>query len=273
MNSNRPPNNNNNGNNQPARDSERTAPAENRRSGPHNGPRPGGQRPHRPQHNRSHQPRHPNENGAPTNGQNGPNSSRQQPENNGHRRPNGPGGNSNNPHNRPHHGGPRRPDNRGGPHRHNSPRANQPFHQNNRPVSSTPQRGGGIEGVYAQYDALLDEHLAARKRYFEYFNRVDDRQRKKMEDQFFHSIEKLRNFENSLRPWQKEFLVKKVDRYSLDLTYSSNHELPIEGKSEVEGPFSDPHFLKSQELRPSYKDDKEETLGTIEDYKKLKGLL
>jgi len=170
-------------------------------------------------------------------------------------------------------------------------RYNRPGGQQNRNAQaggpeSRPQGQGGprrrpgkvltANQVLVKYDNLLEQHLIMRRKYYDYFNRVDERQLKKLEKNFFASIEHLRRFEASLEPWQKEALEKrKTERYSLDLTYSTNHELdPSPGKVEVsEDEIEDPHFKESQlEAFEMYKDDTEESEGSYEDYLKVKGL-
>ncbi len=130
--------------------------------------------------------------------------------------------------------------------------------------------------VLVKYDNLLEQHLVTRRKYYEFFNRVDDRQLYKLEKNFFDSIEHLRRFEANLEPWQREALEKrKTERYRLDLTYSGNHELdPQGGKVEVTPEeIEDPHFKDTQkEAFAEYKEDTEESSGTFEDYLKLKGL-
>lgn len=130
--------------------------------------------------------------------------------------------------------------------------------------------------ILVKYDNLLEQHLIMRRKYYDYFNRVDERQLKKLEKNFHASIEHLRRFEANLEPWQREALEKRrTERYQLDLTYSSNHNLdPQAGQIEVtEEEIEDPHFKESQaEAFEMYKDDTEESEGTFEDYLKLKGL-
>jgi len=164
-------------------------------------------------------------------------------------------------------------ENRSGNHSENR---NQDFQQSNR-----YRRSGGrvltTNQVLMKYDNLLENHLMNRRKYYEYFNRVDDRQLKKLEKNFFDSIEHLRRFEKKLEPWQREALEKrKTERYRLDLTYSNNRitdpsllATPEVNESDIE----DPHFTDSQkEAFEAYKDDTEESEGTFEDYLKLKGL-
>lgn len=130
--------------------------------------------------------------------------------------------------------------------------------------------------VLVKYDNLLEQHLITRKKYFEYFNRVDERQLYKLEKNFFDSIEHLRRFEAGLEPWQREALEKrKTERYKLDLTYSNNRGLDPEEEAKIEvtpEEIEDPHFKESQkEAYLEYQEDTEESVGTFEDYLKLKG--
>lgn len=130
--------------------------------------------------------------------------------------------------------------------------------------------------VLVKYDNLLEQHLITRRKYYEYFNRVDDRQLYKLEKNFFDSIEHLRRFEANLEPWQREALEKrKTERYKLDLTYSNNRGWNPEEVAQADfqpDENEDPHFKESQkEAFEEYKEDTEESVGTYEDYLKLKG--
>jgi hypothetical protein len=146
--------------------------------------------------------------------------------------------------------------------------------------SRSRSRGGRVlttNQVLVKYDNLLEQHLITRRKYFEYFNRVDDRQLRKLEKNFFDSIEHLRRFEANLEPWQREALEKrKTERYRLDLTYSNNRGWNPEEIAKADfqpDEKEDPHFKESQkEAFEEYKDDTEESVGTFEDYLKLKGL-
>lgn len=130
--------------------------------------------------------------------------------------------------------------------------------------------------VLVKYDNLLEQHLVTRRKYFEYFNRVDERQLRRLEKNFYDSVEHLRRFEFNLEPWQREALEKrKTERYTIDATYSLNRGLdplalqPIEVTPEE---IQDPHFKDSQkEAYVEYREDKEESMGNYEDYLKYKG--
>lgn len=130
--------------------------------------------------------------------------------------------------------------------------------------------------VLVKYDNLLEQHLITRRKYYEYFNRVDDRQLYKLEKNFFDSIEHLRRFEANLEPWQREALEKrKTERYKLDLTYSNNRGWNPEEIAKAEfqpDENEDPHFKETQkEAFAEYKEDIEESEGSYEDYLRYKG--
>ncbi len=154
----------------------------------------------------------------------------------------------------------------------------QPPRENNNPNRNRRPHGKVLTSnqVLVKYDNLLEQHVITRKKYYEYFNRVDERQLYKLEKNFFDSIEHLRRFEAGLEPWQLEALEKrKTERYRLDLTYSGNHDLdPQGGKIEVAPEeVEDPHFKDTQkEAYVEYREDTEESEGSYEDYLKLKGL-
>ncbi len=169
---------------------------------------------------------------------------------------------------RPQHQQPRQnPDNRGGGQQQsNNNRSRRP---NGRVLTSNQ--------VLVKYDNLLEQHLITRRKYYEYFNRVDERQLYRLEKNFFDSIEHLRRFEANLEPWQRETLEKrKTERYRIDSTYSENRGMDPYVKPEVEvkpEEIEDPHFKDTQkEAFVEYQDDTEESEGTFEDYLKLKGL-
>lgn len=163
---------------------------------------------------------------------------------------------SNNPNQRPPQGG--QPNASGG-----SSRA--PFRRNRRRRSGRPL---SPSQVVQKYLNLLEQHLINRRRYWEDFDRDEGRHRKRLEKNFFGTIEQLRRFEEKLDERQKDALLRHVERYRPDLTYSSNHELsPVADPVPYEGEFDDPHFTEDQEEAfKAYANDREETVGTIDDY-------
>jgi hypothetical protein len=127
--------------------------------------------------------------------------------------------------------------------------------------------------VLNKYDTLLQEHLLARKKYHELFHRADANQKLKLEKKYTQALSALREFEAKLRPWQLEALKEKTDGLKLDLTFSSNHDIdPDQSEDTSNIEIEDPHLLESQKNRPSFKDDNEESMGSIEDYYQYKGI-
>lgn len=130
----------------------------------------------------------------------------------------------------------------------------------------------GLKGVFKKYDTLLSLHNKARKEYFEKFHRVDDNGRKKLEDLYDKTIRDLREFEATLSEEDRKSLNECFVLYEEDKVYSSNHALTSVGIVEVAQEYiEDPH-LKDTQKQANYKDDTEESVGSIEDYKKYKGL-
>lgn len=114
--------------------------------------------------------------------------------------------------------------------------------------------------------------MVNRRKYFEYYDRDDGRHRRRLEKNFFASIEQLRRFEEKLEEWQKEHLKLHVDRYRLDVTYSSNRSISTDADPvTAEGEFDDPHFTELQkEAFALYAEDTEESSGTLDDYQAYK---
>jgi hypothetical protein len=140
------------------------------------------------------------------------------------------------------------------------------------------RRGGGsskpLTGpqVIQKYLNLLDQHIANRRKYFEQYDRDDGRHRKRLERNFFASVELLRRFEEKLQDWQREHLKLHVDGYRPDTTYTGNRSIStVADPVPFEGDFADPHFTETQkEAFVAYAEDKEESLGTIDDYLQYK---
>lgn len=159
----------------------------------------------------------------------------------------------------------------------NNNQRRRPQHNNNRPRpqgAGNQQQGGAfnIERVYEKYLNLLDQHIIARRKYHDLFYRADPAQKAKLERNFYNTLNDVREFENKLAPDVKVLFEKRNNGLSNDRTYTSNHELPIEG-DEVPGdlPPAEPHYLQSQKAA-DYSNDTEESVGTAEDYLKYKGL-
>lgn len=150
-------------------------------------------------------------------------------------------------------------------HQNNRPRPQgQPNHNNN--------SGGAfnIERVYEKYLNLLDQHIIARRKYHDLFYRADPAQKNKLERNFYNTLNDIREFESRIAPDVKILFEKRNNGYQYDRTYTSNHEIPIEGDVVPQdiAP-AEPHLLQSQ-IAADYSGDVEESVGTAEDYLKYK---
>jgi hypothetical protein len=143
---------------------------------------------------------------------------------------------------------------------HNRPNPNQEPRANHNPgQQQRPEnRPALIDRIYEKYQNLLDQHLIARKKFHDLFYRAD------------LTLKDIRDFEGKLNPAERELFEKRNNGLNLDTTYSALNAENLSGATQVipEGP-SDPHFMQSQKLA-SYKDDKEESLGSKADYEKYK---
>ena len=95
---------------------------------------------------------------------------------------------------------------------------------------------------------LLEEHLQARKKYFDFFHRADSKQLLKLKNNFHRSLEKLRQFEASVGPELKKYFVAKLDGFARDTVYSERRKdsAPASVPPPAEAAHPDPHFLPSQ---------------------------
>ena len=92
----------------------------------------------------------------------------------------------------------------------------------------------------------------------------------KLEKNFYNTLNDIRDFESRLAPDVMTLFEKRNNGYQYDRTYTSNHEMSIEGDpvpSDLAP--AEPHYLQSQ-IAADYSDDVEESVGTAEDYLKYK---
>lgn len=143
---------------------------------------------------------------------------------------------------------------------------------NNNQGSKTPQLHG-MDLVRAKYLGFVEKHVEARRKYYDYFHRADPNQLRKLEREFTDSQAQLLAYEESLSPKEREQLTIDYGGRPEDRVYSSNHEISPEQQFVSEkGDFEDPHLLESQK-NLDFSRDTEESVGSIDDYKRLKGLM
>ncbi|MCY4645073.1 MAG: hypothetical protein OXB88_10685 [Bacteriovoracales bacterium] len=152
-----------------------------------------------------------------------------------------------------------------GPHSKNqtSPRGRgRPSHRRHRPLSAHQK-------FLREYEYLIKNHDEARKNYFEKFDKNEPQRRRKLELRFFKAVEKLREFEDGITPEQKALIEsRKWVSYEEDSTYSTNHSLS--SPDPTPNRWEDSMMTKTQLERESFRDDRQESVGDLEDYKKYR---
>lgn len=146
-------------------------------------------------------------------------------------------------------------------------------HRGKRRGGRPPRRDGGkkpegFEHIERAYLNLLQEHLQARKRYFEFFHRADPKRLAKLERVFSESARKMQEFAAEVAPKWRERFDNKFNPHKNDTAYSDNMEAP--GQWAPPKDVEDPHLLTSQ-VDADYREDREESVGTMEDYQAYKG--
>jgi hypothetical protein len=133
--------------------------------------------------------------------------------------------------------------------------------------------GINLERIYEKYLNLLDQHLIARRKYHDLFYRADPAQKNKLERNFYNTLNDIRDFESKLAPEARTLFEKRNNGLRFDNIYTNNHEISVEGDvPPPETEWEDPHFLQSQKVA-NYVEDKEESVGTLDDYLKYKNLV
>ena len=157
---------------------------------------------------------------------------------------------------------------------HNKPNPNSNQDQRPNPNNNNQQRTDNrsplIDRIYEKYQNLLEQHLIARKKFHDLFYRADLPQKNKLERLFYSTLKELRDFEGRLNPMERELFEKRNNGLTKDLTYSTLNSEALEASTQVvaDGP-ADPHYMQSQKA-VSYKEDKEESVGSKADYEKYK---
>ena len=128
------------------------------------------------------------------------------------------------------------------------------------------------DSIYNKYLTLMEQHLAARKKYFALFDRADPQQRAKLERNFTSSMNKVREFEDALEGDDLQNFQTRVNGLSNDKPYSDNHEIPFVAEVvSTDLPPAEPHYLETQKTS-NFSADTEESVGSMEDYLAYKGV-
>ncbi len=165
----------------------------------------------------------------------------------------------------------------GGPNknRNRNNRNRKPSGGNNRNRSNRNKYASkltSVNSIFTKYDNLLENYLRLRTKYFEYFYKDRSKQRTKVCDNYNKALEQLQNFTKQLSEYQLEKF-RSRGFFKLDHTYSANHDIDPELTSvELSDKPNDPHYTQLQQEQESFKNDIEESSGSIEDYNSYKGL-
>lgn len=130
-----------------------------------------------------------------------------------------------------------------------------------------------LDRLIVKYENLREQHIEARRKYYDLFERADPQQKDKLERVFTNTMKKVREFEQNLKPEDKKLFDQHYNGLKPDLIYSENHQLRPEGELSptADETREDPHYLESQK-ECDFSQDTEESMGTLEDYQAYKGL-
>ncbi|MBF0360490.1 MAG: hypothetical protein HQK49_05725 [Oligoflexia bacterium] len=167
---------------------------------------------------------------------------------------------------------------------------------NSVPNKNNPQfQQQQFEEYCVRMEKLRDNYLRLRKRFFESSHKFDSAQKSKAEQEIFNALKGLRRFEEFISKQHKYLSKKNMTNYALDNTYAT-YLKNLDDQSQTIGTtattgtggqnssqqqlqqqlqlqnfsFNDLHLIPDQLNRPSYKNDREESSGSMEDYQKHK---
>ena len=143
---------------------------------------------------------------------------------------------------------------------------------NNQSRQQRPKKTTSPDKIVKAYYVLIEKLQIARRKYYDDFHHQDPNRVKKLRRIFESTIAELRDWESALDPEQQKLIsnIKNSD----DLTYSTiNNISPIGVNEVVDEEIRDPHFItKQKEAIDTYKEDTEESVGTMDDYRSYKGI-
>ncbi len=156
--------------------------------------------------------------------------------------------------------------------RSNGPKKKFP-NRNNKPRKEfidkpEPLKAGNI---FNAYFVVLKKYLRSRNKFFNAFREKVDRRSRGAQNDYQRNLNALRKFQRGLKNWQKEELNNHLNALPLDSEYSTNNpdaETVSERPEKVS--FFSFHEKPSQVQRDSYKQDTDESTGSMEDYQSYK---
>ena len=132
-----------------------------------------------------------------------------------------------------------------------------------RPKPNKTNKTNNTDKAQKTYLHLFEKYLHVRRKYFESFHTKNSQQVAKLEKNFYGHLEELRNYERSHKD--------KIKNLKMDYAYSKNHNIDHTVKETSSDEPAEPHYL-IQQKEADYSKDREESVGTLEDYLRYKGL-
>ena len=147
----------------------------------------------------------------------------------------------------------------------NNPQSNLNSNNNNRPQFQSHEK------LVKAYYVMIEKIQIARRKYFDDFHHQDPNRVLKLQKSFERSMDELRAWESKLSPKEAEIILKEKKP---DHTYSTIQNLSPIGVNEIKSEeIKDPHLINSQnEAIKKYKQDREESVGTMDDYRSYKNI-
>ena len=155
----------------------------------------------------------------------------------------------------------------------NRNRRNRRGRPNSRPGQRGPQKQGPMseDKVVKSYYVMIEKLQIARKKYYDDFHHQDPNRVRKLRRNFERSLEELRQWESKL---DEKYIAIISSLENNDFDYSTAKNLsPIGVNAPDSDDHKDPHFIKQQkEAIEKYKEDNEESVGTMDEYRSYKNI-
>lgn len=145
---------------------------------------------------------------------------------------------------------------------------NRKNHRRHRPRKN--HSGGGeqsLEKLQKRYLQLIEQHRINRKKYYDEFHHHDPNRVRKLRNAFERSGNELFQFAEKLSEDNRKIILREqptIDEYADNRSISPIGEILV-AKENIE----DPHFLQTQQ-DASFSQDKEESIGTMDEYRAYK---
>jgi hypothetical protein len=150
-------------------------------------------------------------------------------------------------------------------------RGNKKFYNNK--FKKNNNNSSNLDYLKKEFNKIFDNYLILKTNLFNIYYTNDLQRKKSIKNKYFNALKSLNEFENKLKPWQKEQIISHGINYPEDKDYSINHATDLKNNEENEKESSinleednivDPHILITQVKRESFKEDNEESAADPE---------